>query len=69
LKYPKEYYEYNLTGMVIHTGTADSGHYYSFIKDKDHPQGGKWYEFNDTIVRDFDLNDIANECYGGEDTF
>ena len=31
LKYPKEYYEYKLTGIVVHTGTADSGHYYSFI--------------------------------------
>ena len=55
--------------MVIHTGTADSGHYYSFIKDKDHPDSGKWYEMNDTVVRDFDQNDIPNECYGGEDTF
>ena len=53
----------------MHTGTADSGHYYSFIKDKDHPEGNKWYEFNDSIVRDFDPNDIPSECFGGEDTF
>ena len=23
LKYPKEYYEYTLSGVVVHTGTAD----------------------------------------------
>jgi ubiquitin carboxyl-terminal hydrolase 34 len=26
------YYEYKLVGILVHTGTADSGHYYSFIK-------------------------------------
>lgn len=69
MKYPKEYYEYALSGIVVHTGTADSGHYYSFIKDREHPESGKWYEMNDHIVRDFDPNDIPQECFGGEDTF
>lgn len=60
---------YSLSGIVVHTGTADSGHYYSFIKDKDKPESNKWYEMNDSIVRDFDPNDIPSECYGGEDTY
>lgn len=42
----------------MHSGTADSGHYYSFIKDREHPESGKWYELNDHIVRDFDPADI-----------
>jgi len=29
---PKEYYEYELMGILVHRGVADSGHYYSYIK-------------------------------------
>ena len=28
------YYQYELTGVVVHSGTTDSGHYYAYIKDK-----------------------------------
>lgn len=69
MKYPKEYYEYSLSGIVVHSGTADSGHYYSFIKDRDHPEANKWYEMNDHLVREFDSVDIPSECFGGEDSF
>lgn len=31
----KEYYSYKLRGIVIHTGTAESGHYYSYIGNND----------------------------------
>jgi hypothetical protein len=58
-----------LKGIVVHSGTADSGHYYSFIKDYKAENGEKWYEFNDNIVRDFDLADLANECFGGDEIF
>ena len=30
----KEGYEYELIGVTVHTGTADGGHYYSFIRDR-----------------------------------
>ena len=29
----QSYYEYELVGILVHSGTADSGHYYSFIKN------------------------------------
>lgn len=44
-------------------GTAEIGHYYSFIKGKTE----KWYEFNDTYVKEFDKADIAGEAFGGEE--
>ena len=61
-KYPDDYYKFNLKGMVIHMGTAESGHYYSYIQDR---SSGKWHEFNDTLVSPFSAEDIPSEAYGG----
>lgn len=55
------YYEYTLAGILVHTGMADAGHYYSYIKDA----SGEWFEFNDTSVRPFDPKDIPANCFGG----
>lgn len=63
---PERYFNYKLKGTIIHLGTAEQGHYYSFIQDRENPNQ-KWYEFNDTIVRDFDPQEIPHEAFGGED--
>ncbi|RWS07088.1 hypothetical protein B4U79_12772 [Dinothrombium tinctorium] len=61
--------EYELIGVTVHTGTADGGHYYSFIREPDTEKGkDKWYMFNDAEVKLFDSNQIAAECFGGEMT-
>jgi ubiquitin C-terminal hydrolase len=52
------YYQYALKGVVAHMGAIDSGHYYSFIRDK---ATGKWFEFNDKAVVPFSANDIPLE--------
>lgn len=63
---------YELVGMVVHTGQASAGHYYSFIKDRrgstmSNESYGKWFKFNDTAVDEFEMSDeaIATECFGG----
>lgn len=48
----EEYYDYELTGILVHMGTSDSGHYYSFIRERE--EEGLWYEFNDSFVDSFD---------------
>ena len=59
-------YEYELIGVTVHTGTADGGHYYAFIRDRYGLNKDKWYSFNDAEVKPFDPNQIASECFGGE---
>lgn len=61
-KYPDEYYKFSLKGITIHTGTAESGHYYSYIQDR---SSTKWFEFNDIFVNSFDPDDIPAEAFGG----
>lgn len=71
-----EEYEYDLVGVTVHTGTADGGHYYSFIKERDADRlqrvaakpNDRWLLFNDAEVKVFDSTQIATECFGGETT-
>ncbi|KAL3659461.1 hypothetical protein V7S43_015453 [Phytophthora oleae] len=58
---------YDLVGVVVHSGTSDTGHYYSFIKDRHEAENQRWLEFNDEVVRDFDVETIGEECFGGEE--
>ncbi|KAK1795882.1 hypothetical protein P4O66_008991 [Electrophorus voltai] len=59
---------YELVGVVVHSGQAHAGHYYSFIKDRRGSWRGRWYKFNDNIVEEFEMNDetLEYECFGGE---
>ncbi len=47
----------------MHTGSADSGHYYSYIEAND----GGWWEFNDERVSEFDVKNLGDEAFGGKD--
>ena len=51
---------YELTGITIHDGVADFGHYYDLIKGPDE----KWYKFNDTVVKEFRKDNIPDEAFG-----
>ena len=46
--YNKASYVYDLYGVCNHSGGSFGGHYTAYVKNAN----GKWYEFNDTIVRD-----------------
>jgi len=61
----ESYYEYTLRGVIVHMGTATAGHYYSYIKENPSQQNSRWFEFNDTVVREFDPSQLAAECFGG----
>lgn len=61
---------YELVGVVVHSGQASAGHYYSFIKERKRTENNgrnRWLKFNDTTVEEFDMNDktLEAECFGG----
>ena len=62
---PKGYYKYKLRGVIVHIGSIDSGHYYSFIHDREsNSDPNRWLEFNDTMVRGFDTAKLPEEAFG-----
>ena len=57
---------YNLIGVVVHSGQASGGHYYSFVKRK---SDQKWFRFDDCDVGEASLDEdheLRNQCFGGE---
>ncbi|KIY00474.1 uncharacterized protein Z520_04159 [Fonsecaea multimorphosa CBS 102226] len=58
---------FQLTGVIVHSGTADSGHYYSFIRQRPSakPVHESWVQFNDQDVGVFDTNQMRDNCFGG----
>ncbi|KAL2832877.1 hypothetical protein BDW59DRAFT_138793 [Aspergillus cavernicola] len=58
---------FELVGVLVHSGTAESGHYYSYIRERPTADGrkGTWVEFNDSDVSRFDPGKIAEQCFGG----
>ncbi|RMD39553.1 hypothetical protein DV735_g5585, partial [Chaetothyriales sp. CBS 134920] len=72
LSHPDEPVEpdiFELTGIIVHSGTADSGHYFSYIRQR--PSGRdkahSWVQFNDSDVTQFDPAHIQDNCFGGID--
>ena len=52
---------YELAAVVVHAGSATSGHYYSFIRSN-----GGWIEYNDARVRWHGTTLQESEVFGGE---
>ncbi len=71
-------YEYKLVGVNVHSGTANAGHYWSYINikrgaedDENDPQWpltekDAWMEFNDSRVSDFNFSKIKDDCFGND---
>ena len=58
---------FELVGILVHSGTAESGHYYSYIRERpvSPSQHATWVEYNDTDVNRFDQANIPDQCFGG----
>eukprot|EP01080_Neovahlkampfia_damariscottae_P005080 gene5080-8680_t len=55
---------YELYSVLIHSGGAESGHYYAYIKDFEE---NKWYNFNDSTVEEIDEEKVKEMFGGNED--
>jgi ubiquitin carboxyl-terminal hydrolase 34 len=61
---PEDIFE--LVGILVHAGTAESGHYYSFIRERPSTSDKEtWVEFNDDNVTPWDPNNMESACFGG----
>ncbi|KAL5969075.1 Ubiquitin carboxyl-terminal hydrolase 20 [Taenia solium] len=49
--------EYDLVGVVCHSGTVRFGHYYTYALNSG---DGEWYEFNDSSVQRVDVDTVAS---------
>ena len=58
---------FQLVGVLVHSGNAESGHYYSYVRER--PTANRdlraWVEFNDSDVTRFDPSNIPDQCFGG----
>ncbi|KAI8626853.1 hypothetical protein F5Y19DRAFT_487407 [Xylariaceae sp. FL1651] len=59
---------FELVGVLVHSGTAETGHYYSFIRERPTNYSTPcWVEFNDEVVTSWDPSQMENACFGGPD--
>ncbi len=71
-------YEYKLVGVNVHSGTANAGHYWSYINTNrgvDEKEGDEswvlteqdpWMEFNDSRVDNWDFKEMRQRTFGNE---
>lgn len=61
--------KYELCGIVVHSGQATGGHYYSYILYTHTDGTRRWYKFDDVEVTECKLDDdeeMRNQTFGGE---
>jgi ubiquitin carboxyl-terminal hydrolase 34 len=59
---------FELVGILVHSGTAESGHYYSYIRERpSNSPSEPWVEFNDDSVNPWDPKNMESSCFGGLD--
>jgi ubiquitin carboxyl-terminal hydrolase 34 len=57
---------FELVGVLVHAGTAESGHYYSYIRERPTQDGRcDWVEFNDDNVSAWDPTLMEASTFGG----
>lgn len=62
--------KYRLVGILVHSGQASGGHYYSYVLQRVSPDNvPKWYKFDDGEVSECKMDDeeeLKTQCFGGD---
>ncbi|XP_044752373.1 probable ubiquitin carboxyl-terminal hydrolase FAF-X [Coccinella septempunctata] len=61
--------KYRLSGIVVHSGQASGGHYYSYIRHRNPSGEIRWYKFDDGDVSECRMGEdeeMKVQCFGGE---
>lgn len=63
--------KYRLVGVLVHSGQANGGHYYSYIiqRNGNDNERGRWFKFDDRDVTECEMDDdeeMKYQCFGGE---
>lgn len=58
-----ESWEYELHGVLVHSGDLNAGHYYALLKPT---ANGHWYKFDDDRVTRATFKEVLEENYGGD---
>ena len=53
---------YKLHAICVHDGSAEGGHFFTFIKDHRH---NKWRKFNDMRITEVDESEVLTQANGG----
>jgi len=70
MNFEKDMFQYKLKGIVVHAGSIESGHFYSYIYDRESKnpnENENWILFNDSEVGKINPSEIPSETFGGED--
>ncbi|GAN10196.1 cysteine proteinase [Mucor ambiguus] len=58
-------FRYILHGVLVHSGSLTSGHYFAFVRPTKEDQ---WFEFNDERVTPASLDEVFEANFGGQST-
>ena len=64
LKSNQEQTKYKLHGIIMHYGSAQFGHYISYVKER--KEGGKWYCFNDQLITEISEERVLRAASGAD---
>lgn len=53
--------KYVVFSIIVHEGSADSGHFYCFVRMQD-----KWFKFNDFYVREMATEEVFETAFGSD---